>query len=611
MAILPTRLLEWEFDAGVWTDVSADVVDYSTNRGRNRELGAFETGTGTFTLRNDGRKYDPDNTAGPYYGKLRPNRRLRFRATYNAVTYPVIVGYVDRITQQYGGPNDATALVEISDLFKILNRVELPASVFAAEIAADTPRAWWRLGEPSGSSAVYDVVTGRAATIIGTPTLGASGLITRDDDTAMATDAANEGADTGQGATIVSTYPMTFSAVVATTSGVASVIATLLDAANQRVAELRHNGTRAWFSVQTAAGVAGDVVGTVAINDGAPHLVTGVWDAAGQIHLYTDGVENGTPVTVAAPNPATRLLIAGGVDYSGPTTGLIGTIDEVAAFNTAVSAARIAAWSAARAAPWNGDLPGTRLGRIFDMAAVPAGDRNLDAGTTTLQSASLATGTALAGAQKVEETELGELFATRDGKLRFIGRDALVTGAYLTSLATLVDDDSGAGIPYRAVSSDVDEAVIVTRSTVSREGSVALTYYDAAAKAEFGWLDDTHEGLLHNSDAYSVAYAQWMVSIHKTPTSRIGAISLELTGNPATMYPAILALELGDQVTYKRKPQNTGAVITLPMRVEAVSHDTGGGYWRTRLQLSPFNLAGGVPVGVWDVSLWDQAVWGI
>jgi hypothetical protein len=293
-------------------------------------------------------------------------------------------------------------------------------------------------------------------------------------------------------------------------------------------------------------------------------------------------------------------------------SGFVGVIDEVALYTSALSSARVAAHNSGARTPWTGDLPGARLGRILDLAAVPTADRNIDTGSTVLQSTSLG-GSALAYAQKVEETDFGELFVTRDGKVRYISRDNLYTGTYLTSQATLVDDDSGAGVPYlNGGSADVDGSIIVTRSTVSRDGSIAVTYYDAAAKAEFGWLDDTHDGLLHASDAYSLAYAQWIVNTHKAPATRIGALDLALAKDPPTMYPAILALELGDRVTYKRKPQNLGAVISIDMRVQSIAHDTGAGYWRTKLELSPINLAaGGAPVGVWDVSLWDQSVWGI
>lgn len=623
MAILPTRLVEVEFDAGVWTDVSADVVAISTRRGRNKESGAFEAGTMRVTLRNDGRKYDPDNAAGPYYGKLRPNRRIRFRATYNAITYPVYQGYIDRITQQWSGPNDATASIEATDLFKLLSRSELAVSAYAAEVAADSPLAFYRLDEPNDQDVAFDSSgNNRDAAYLGGPIRQSAGLIVRDPghSTQFVNGDDNRVEYAGN---LITAFPFTIEAVI---SVPASNTAFRIIYDNEQNSLPLNNAH--YFAVDdNAAGRPGtltwvassplrQVYTTARVDDGSPHHVAIVATSGTDTRLYVDGVES-TNVAFAGTAAFTAGTYRTGIGNTPAFSSTInslalsGYLQGLAVYGTALSAARIAAHSAATKTPWNGELPGTRLGRVLDAAAVPSADRTLDAGTTTLQATSLGTDP-LSYAQKVEETEAGRLFVTRDGKVRFIGRQAGDTGTYLTSLATLVDDDSGAGLPYLTASADLDEALIVTRATVSRDGSVAITYFDAAAKAEFGWIDQTHEGLLHDSDTYSRAYAEWIVNTHKTPASRVGTVTLELAKDPVNLYPGILVLELADRLTWKRKPQNTGAVISQAMRLEAIAHETGGHYWRTSLLLTPFNLgASGYGTGVWDTSLWDQAVWGL
>jgi len=617
MAILPTRILEIEFTAGTWTDVTADLVDLTCRRGRNRELGAFETGQLTFTLRNDTRTYDPDNAAGPYYGRLRPNRRVRFRATYNALTYPIWQGYLDRIAQNYGGPNDATATFDASDLFKLLQRVELPDSVYIAEKTALTPDLWWRLSEPAGTTTLYDTVSRLGARTLGTPGLGAAGLVVRDPGSAMGvTGSLTSGTGiivervtyptagiAGAGAFTVEAWiqcsPQTDDATIfyqGSVSDIATFVQLLVRGAGAFVGKL-----------ELRIGIAAVAQSTVRVDDGAVHHVVGVRNAAGAMFVYVDGVDRTTtPVSNAASIPADDMSI-GATPWQ--SFGLTGSIQHVGIWRTVgLTAGQVATLNTAGRTPWNGDTSGTRVNRILDLAAVPVGDRAIDTGSTTLQSTSLG-GSALAYVQKVEETEAGRLFVSADGKVTFVSRANGITGTFLTPMYTLVDADSGAGIGYRNPSADVDESAIVTRATVSREGSVAITYFDAAAKAEFGWLDQTLDGLLHNDDAYSKAYAEWLVNTQKTPISRVGAVDVELPADPVNNYPNVLPSEVARRVTYKRKPQNVGAVMTIDMRVEAVSHETGGGYWRTRLQLSPFDLAG-QPVGIWDTSLWDQAVWG-
>jgi hypothetical protein len=612
MATLPTRLLEIEFDAGVWTNVTADMVDTGSRRGRNRESGAFEPGHYTFTLRNDTRKDDPENTAGPYYGKLRPNRRCRLRATYNAVTYPVWVGYIDRISQVAGGPNDAVAVFDASDFFKLLNRAELPRSVYVVEVLDDSPKALWPLDEPAGSLTVGDISgNGYTLDVAGAPAFGEAGLVVRDPSSAVLT-TSSAGQSIGRYTALpVSGPPITvetwFQRTVDGASG--GMVGVMTDPLTHGMFALLTAGTIIGAQAVNGANAQTLAVSTgVNIDDNLTHHIVATWDAAGTIKIYVDGVDrtSGSPTcaNVAFADTA-GFVFATGV-FSDPDTGIT---QYAAIYNTALSSARIAAHNTAGRTPWDDDTPGTRLTRIFELVAT-TGSYVLDAGEPTLQATDLG-GTVLAYAQKVEETTSGLLFVNREGDVVFVGRNSSVTGDYLTSQATLVDDDSGAGVPYRSGDADVDEGVIVTRATVSREGSVAVTFFDAAARDEFGWLDETHDGLLHDNDAYSLAYAQWIVNTHKAPSTRVGTVALELTKDPAAMYPAILALELGDRVTFKRKPQNVGAVYSADMRVEAISHETGAHYWRTRLQLSPFNIAAGLPVGVWDVTNWDESVWGI
>jgi hypothetical protein len=624
-----TPELAIELDAGTWTDITPDLVDVSTRRGRNRELGAYETGSLVATLRNDDRRYDPDHAAGPYYGKLRPNRRIRYRETWGGVTYPVILGYLDRLEQQYGGPNDAAAAVTASDLFKILNRVELPAGAYAAEITADRPAAWWRLDEPNTSTVARDNSgNGRDATYLDDPERGAEALATLDPSTSTRFEHTDPNRVEYAGR-LVTGFPLTVEALIRITTQRDDFFRVIyqeewetgtINAGHSLFVDsdaLALPGRLFWEYYPTTSTTT-SVYSTSRVDDGAVHHVAVVASSPSDVRLYVDGVDQ-TNVRVAGTTPmptGNAFVVALG---NGPALatdvgqfGLDGMLQDVAVYTAALSPARIAARNAAARTPWRGDLPGVRIARIADLAGVPAADREIDPGTTTLQSTDLG-GDALSYAQTVEETELGRLFVARDGKLRFIGREAGRTGPYLATKATFVDADSGTGLPYRSVSADVDESILVTRATVSRAGGTAVTVTaDPATVTEFQLLDYTAEGLLHDDDAYSRAYAEWIVNTRKTPQSRIGALRLDLRADPAALFPALLGLEIGDRVTYRRTPQNQGAVIDLAMRVESIAHEAGGGYRRAVLQLSPFNPgAAGAPVFTWDVTSWDNHVWGL
>lgn len=80
---------------GAWTDLTAYVRGIDINRGRNHELVRSQAGTCSVRLKNTDRRFDPSNTAGPYYPNVIPMRRIRVRAVHNAVTYDLFQGYVE------------------------------------------------------------------------------------------------------------------------------------------------------------------------------------------------------------------------------------------------------------------------------------------------------------------------------------------------------------------------------------------------------------------------------------------------------------------------------------------------------------------------------------
>lgn len=121
----PTPLIEIAFTtdpgaAPVWVDVTQYVFSLTTHRGRATELDRFDAGTVTVELNNNDRRFDPTNTAGPYYPNLLPMRRIRVSAVWNAVTYRAITAFIDAWPVKYPGPRESTVSVAATDGFKVL-----------------------------------------------------------------------------------------------------------------------------------------------------------------------------------------------------------------------------------------------------------------------------------------------------------------------------------------------------------------------------------------------------------------------------------------------------------------------------------------------------------
>ena len=86
----------------VWSTVSnTDVRSLSIRRGRTREDQAVQPGSLSLVLENRSGKYDPDNSASPYfwngYSLLTRGMGVRISATWSGTTYVIYRGYLEQL----------------------------------------------------------------------------------------------------------------------------------------------------------------------------------------------------------------------------------------------------------------------------------------------------------------------------------------------------------------------------------------------------------------------------------------------------------------------------------------------------------------------------------
>ncbi len=199
---------------------------------------------------------------------------------------------------------------------------------YRAEVIADSTVAYWRLGEASGTTAADEMAT-YAGTYVGSPTLGATGAVAGN--TAMQV-TGTQYVTISDAAALRFDRNFTFewweykAAEIATGAAISKGSGAYL---------LRHSG----------ASIALVKSGTAQIMVSTANLVSGSWNhvaltvtSGGLCTIYINGVDSGsttTALTFGGTNPL-RL----GQDSGG---NMIGTLDEVACYATALSAARILA----------------------------------------------------------------------------------------------------------------------------------------------------------------------------------------------------------------------------------------------------------------------------
>lgn len=141
-------------------DVAEYVQDLSINRGRSDQLASFQAGTVSVTLLNNDRRFDPTNTASPYFDPVRGRSGLQPRRKLQIVAdgETVFTGKITDYDLQYDlGPNQtSTVTVSAADDFVTLATLNIQPNTPIAELSGarvefvlDLPEVGWPLAARS------------------------------------------------------------------------------------------------------------------------------------------------------------------------------------------------------------------------------------------------------------------------------------------------------------------------------------------------------------------------------------------------------------------------------------------------------------------------------
>ena len=571
----------------VWTDISSRVRGHTFQRGKQHELDQYQAGTLTLTdVDNHDAALNPWNTTGPYYGYLLPRKLIQVQVTWASTTYYRFTGNITGWPQKW--PDNLSAYVDIaaSDALRIFNNIDLVTQNYSALVLSDLSigLAYYRLGDAIGSPAAQDLgPTSSSAAVVGTVTFGQAGLLPADIGTSALVKAGSYLAvpasiwNAGSGLTI--------SCVIKTTN---TNIAYIFDSGQDAFPHSWHTGVSgAGKAFVSAGGVT--LVGATTINDGNPHqVVVAIHPTTYGISLYVDGaLDDSTASYPTGTWPYVPSTIGAGL-YLTNLDDI--TVQEFAIINYDLSAPAVAALYAISS--WPQEQSGARINRVLNTVGWPAGARAIDAGSTTIQpaAASLATTTALAHLQAVEETEAGALYARGDGVVLFASRASLMSSTTYTYRAAIIGD-SATEIPFQpGPTFGLDDADIYNQATGTRAGGVAQRFDDATSQADYGVITwSPAGGLLMTTDVEMLERLQWVIYHYRQPVTRLAAIKVELTDALQTpaMVASMLALELAWRVNVNRHAvPGAGSAFTSTSVIEGISEIVSVDSWEIQLALS-------------------------
>lgn len=246
-----------------------------------------------------------------------------------------------------------------------------------------------------------------------------------------------------------------------------------------------------------------------------------------------------------------------------------------------------------------GETTGTRIGKILDTIGWPVALRDVDTGLTTVQADPATQRTALQALQTVATTEYGAIYMDTTGRLTFQDRNLTVSSVASTPV---VFKDDGTAIGYFDVKWVFDDTQVYNLATVTRTGGSVQTASDAASIAKFFTHSYNQSGLLMQTDAVALDYAQAFIASRKETTTRVDELTLDLQQDNYTAGTiAGLDLDFFDPISVTTtQPNNT--TLSKTVQVFNVSHSITPNSWKVRF---------GTAEPIIDGFILDSALYGI
>ena len=227
-----------------------------------------------------------------------------------------------------------------------------------------------------------------------------------------------------------------------------------------------------------------------------------------------------------------------------------------------------------------GETTGSRVTKILDTIQWPASMRDIDTGQTTVQADPSTQRTALAALQNMALTEYGAIYMGADGKCVF--QDRSVTAGSIGYTPVVFNDD-GTGIGYFDVKWVFDDTQIYNKATVTRSGGSVQTVSDADSIIKYFTHSYNQSGLLMQTDAEALQYAQAFVASRKETTSRVDLLTLDLQQDNYTAGTvAALDLDFFDPVSITTS-QPQGTTLSKTQQIFGVSHQIKPDSWKVNL----------------------------
>ena len=225
-----------------------------------------------------------------------------------------------------------------------------------------------------------------------------------------------------------------------------------------------------------------------------------------------------------------------------------------------------------------GETTGNRVTDILDTIGFPTSMREIEAGSTTVQSDPGTSRTSLQAIKNMEFSEQGAFYLMPSGNAKFLSRATIQSKSGVNP--TFFSND-GTGISYRNIVTALDDKLIINSTSITRAGGTAQTASNTASQIKYFPHSYTATDLLVQTDAQALDIARAYTATRAETTLRVDALTLDLnTADYAAGTTAALTLDFFDTIRVKNVGQD-GTVIDKTLQCMGVSHEITPGTWNT------------------------------
>lgn len=234
-------------------------------------------------------------------------------------------------------------------------------------------------------------------------------------------------------------------------------------------------------------------------------------------------------------------------------------------------------------------LPSGRTGdRISDLLlAVGLGGAltEIDTGQTVVVASIPSEDNMLSHMETVTRTELGRLWVTPSGTLRWQER------TYVDETPAALFIDYGTGLPYSELELDPLALQDIKNEITRGNGHFdPVTAKDSTSVDLYGTLSDERTDLLFDSVYDAAAQVTYLLTRFATPQTRVRTLTTLPVRSPDLMWPAILAWDLGTRLVVGRTPQRIGTPYAQTVSIERIEHHFTSSSWSVTFGLAQPDL---------------------